>query len=378
MRNMGKKKRQKNKKSKVTNIVISKSFNILMQVIAFFTNKFATHSVKKKITRENSNRNKVKTILKETVTNVISIYSPSSLSRVFIPNVVNTFHSISKSLTVKSSMLRNSQKLYFAFLQLRVARLKNVNKRNKLQIFYINQQKLNLKLLRKVFLFIQYFVRLYYYHLSYNTIYLLRLNNIATKLVGKMVYFTITNAKYLYQDKQILAQAITNKLKDRKKRVLKVLKTIMGLIKKPYYKIHFYNKKLMLQEKDNVLRSNSFFLDPHINITSDYLYNDIVNNKYIIKKPFNFKPRLLLYHIKHKIISGIRLQGSGRLTRRLTASRSISKFKYMGTLQNIYSSFQGFSTYMVRGFRKASLQYVNINDHNRNGSFGVKVSVSSY
>jgi hypothetical protein len=101
-------------------------------------------------------------------------------------------------------------------------------------------------------------------------------------------------------------------------------------------------------------------------------------NKYLLTKPFNYKSRLLLYRLKHKIVSGVRVEGSGRLTRRLTASRSISKFKYMGTLQNIDSSRESLSTVMLRGYMKSNLQYMNINNHNRNGAFGVKVSVSCY
>jgi hypothetical protein len=50
----------------------------------------------------------------------------------------------------------------------------------------------------------------------------------------------------------------------------------------------------------------------------------------------------------------------------------------MGTLQNIDSSRESLSTVMLRGDMKSNLQYININSNNRNGAFGVKVSVSSY
>jgi len=82
--------------------------------------------------------------------------------------------------------------------------------------------------------------------------------------------------------------------------------------------------------------------------------------------------------MKQKIVTGIRLQGTGRLTKRLTASRSISKVKYMGSLKNINSSYESISTVMLRGFAKSNLQSVNINDYNQNGSFGVNVSTSVY
>jgi Mitochondrial ribosomal protein (VAR1) len=191
---------------------------------------------------------------------------------------------------------------------------------------------------------------------------------------GKKITLNIINLKYLYLDSNILGEAITIKLKDRTKRVLRVLKRIMGLVKTPYYKVHFYNKKRSLEQ----FKFNFSLLDKTLNLDIATINKDIVDNQYLFEKPSNYKPRLLLSHLKHKTISGIRVEGSGRLTRRLTASRSISKYKYMGTLQNIDSSRENLSTVMLRGDMKSNLQYININSNNRNGAFGVKVSVSSY
>ena len=207
-----------------------------------------------------------------------------------------------------------------------------------------------------------------------NNLYLSRLNNILKKRYGKKITLNIVDLKYIYLDSNIMAEAITTKLKDRKKRVLRVLKRALGLIKKPYFKIHFYNKKKTLEQ----LNVNFLLMDKKLNMSTYSLSNNILLNKYLFKKPSHYKSRLLLFHLKHKIISGVRLEGSGRLTRRLTASRSISKFKYMGSLQNIESSRQALSTVMLRGYMKSNLQYMNINSYNRNGAFGVKVSVSSY
>src|ERR1700709_837140 len=207
-----------------------------------------------------------------------------------------------------------------------------------------------------------------------NNLYLSRLNHILKKRYGKKITLNIVDLKYIYLDSNIMAEAITTKLKDRKKRVLRVLKRALGLIKKPYFKIHFYNKKKTLEQ----LNVNFLLMDKNLNMFNYSLSNNMIFNKYLFKKPNNHRSRLLLYHLKHKIISGVRLEGSGRLTRRLTASRSISKFKYMGSLQNIESSRQALSTVMLRGYMKSNLQYMNINSYNRNGAFGVKVSVSSY
>src|SRR6195952_5076267 len=175
------------------------------------------------------------------------------------------------------------------------------------------------KRLKKVLLFKYYYSMLYFYDVKYNNKHLLPLKDITKKRYGKIIKLNIINLKYLYLDSNILAEAITIKLKDRKKRVLRVLKRTLGLIKKPYFKIHFYNKKKTLEQ----LNVNFLLMDKKLNMSTYSLSNNILLNKYLFKKPSHYKSRLLLFHLKHKIISGVRLEGSGRLTRRLTASRSI-------------------------------------------------------
>jgi rRNA processing protein Gar1 len=71
---------------------------------------------------------------------------------------------------------------------------------------------------------------------------------ILKKTINKSIGLNVVDLKYLFLDSNIMASAITTKLKDRKKRVLKVLKRILGLIKKPYFKIHLYNKKKTLEK----------------------------------------------------------------------------------------------------------------------------------
>lgn len=242
---------------------------------------------------------------------------------------------------------------------------------------YYNKQNLNMKNLFNL----KYFSSmLYFNNYIFNTNNLLALKDIVKKIYNKKVEFNIINLKYLYLDSNIFAEAITRKLIDRKKRVLRVLKLSLKLTKQPYFKLHFH--------RDNV-QLNYMFLDRalseptkslSVSIDSDNSLKvaaPIIKNKYIFK-PKAYTLRLFLYHMKQKIINGIRLQGTGRLTKRLTASRSVSKLRYTGSLKNINSSYEGISTIMLRGFVKSNLQYANVNNHNRNGSFGTKVSISVY
>jgi Mitochondrial ribosomal protein (VAR1) len=275
-------------------------------------------------------------------------------------------------LTIWNKLINTSNPVLPTFPLAKKGAKQNANF-NKITIPSLQVGKFVGKIYKRIFASKFYYTILWVYYMKSNNIYLSRLNNILKKRYGKKISLNIVDLKYLYLDSNIMAEAITTKLKDRKKRVLRVLKRALGLIKKPYFKIHFYNRKKTLEQ----LNVNFLLMDKNLNMSTYSLSKNILN-KDLFKKPSNYKSRLLLFHLKHKIVSGVRLQGSGRLTRRLTASRSISKFKYMGSLQNIESSRQAVSTVMLRGYMKSNLQYMNINSYNRNGAFGVKVSVSSY
>jgi hypothetical protein len=66
------------------------------------------------------------------------------------------------------------------------------------------------------------------------------------------------------------------------------------------------------------------------------------------------------------------LETSGRLTRRYTASRSVSKLIYKGNLLNINSSYNGLSSVLLKGNQKSNIQYTKLKSKTRIGSFGIK------
>ena len=83
---------------------------------------------------------------------------------------------------------------------------------------------------------------LYFNSYLFNTSNILALKDILKKIYSKKIGLNIINLKYLYLDSNIFAEAITRKLKDRKKRVLRVLKLGLKLTKKPFFKIHFHKE----------------------------------------------------------------------------------------------------------------------------------------
>ena len=80
----------------------------------------------------------------------------------------------------------------------------------------------------------------------------------------------------------------------------------------------------------------------------------------------------VLNSIKHKPVSGIRIEARGRLSRRIIAQRSVFKLKYIGNLRNMDSSYKGFSSVILRGHAKSNLQYTKVKSKTRIGSFGLK------
>ena len=166
-----------------------------------------------------------------------------------------------------------------------------------------------------------------------------------SKIYNKKVEFNIVDLKSSHLNSDIFSDSISTKLNNRKRSVLRVLKRALSLVR--WMPSHL----LALRANKNI--SNSVYTEDNVE-------------------------KIGLSFIKNKAINGVRLEASGRLTRRLTASRSISKLKYVGNLRNISSYNNKISSVMLRGHVKSNIQYTNINSKTPNGAYGLKVWVSSY
>lgn len=201
----------------------------------------------------------------------------------------------------------------------------------------------------------QYFVAmLCYNNYKFKSNNLLGLKNILSKIYNKKVELNIVNLKYLHLNTDILSESMVKKLKNRSNRLLKVLKKALSIIKIPYLIKYF--------ENDSNISYLNDFSSPLI--TNKELISQNISNDDIQNSAFD--------SIRHKTINGARLEGKGRLTRRLTASRSIFKYKYKGGLKNIDSSYKNKSAIVLRGNVKSNVQYTLINSKTRNGAFGMK------
>jgi Mitochondrial ribosomal protein (VAR1) len=215
-----------------------------------------------------------------------------------------------------------------------------------------------------VYLYQKYLSKLYFNTYKFNMLNICNVSKIISDIYNKKVIINIINVKYLHMDNSVFIDAIVRKLRDRNKRVLKVLRKAITLSKIPtLHPLLLINAKKWVQE------------------TLEF------NTKNIIYKNIMYKPlktiqkniqKNIFYSIKNIHIIGIRLEGKGRLTRRLTASRAIFKLTYIGTMKNIFSSNQGYSSILSKGFEKSNIDYLNLNSYNRNGSFGIKSYHNTY
>lgn len=161
----------------------------------------------------------------------------------------------------------------------------------------------------------------------------LGLINLLHKMYDKKIEIKVVELKSIHLNSDVFSSAVALKLRNRHNKAVKVLrKAILQMVKIP---------------------------DLHTLITFDDKIENINKNN-VIKT------------IKQQVVSGVRFEASGRLTRRLTAMRAIFKYRYVGSLKNLRSSFDNKASAMSRGYVKSNSEYTIINSKTRNGTFGLK------
>lgn len=167
----------------------------------------------------------------------------------------------------------------------------------------------------------------------------LGLISLIEKLYYKKVEINLVELRSIHLNSDVFSSAVALKLRDRKNKAVRVLrKAVLQMVRIP-------DLHTLITFDDNIEAMNK---------------NNIINT------------------IKQQVVSGVRFEASGRLTRRLTAMRAVFKYRYAGSLKNIRSSFNNKPSTMLRGYVKSNTQYTLINSKTRNGTFGLKGWVSSH
>ena len=171
---------------------------------------------------------------------------------------------------------------------------------------------------------------------KFNYNYLQFLKKYIEKIYNKNVEFNLVNLRRFYLNSDILSESITIKIRKNRRKLLKYLNTL--------------KRKVKVRNKKNIFYQS--------------ILNKLNNKKYL--------EEVVLRNIKYKHVTGFRLETRGRLTRRYTASRSVSKLRYKGNLLNIDSSYRGLSSVLLKGNQKSNLQHTKLKSKTRIGSFGIK------
>jgi Mitochondrial ribosomal protein (VAR1) len=226
-------------------------------------------------------------------------------------------------------------------------------------IYYKRFLKISLRRLK----YYMFYKQLLYINKSkFDNSYLQGLINLIKKIYKKNIEFNLINLKYFYFNSDIFSQPLILKLR-KKRKLLRYLKACVRKVK---------IKNIKLSEKSRYF----FDLDNLFTLKNN---DDIINNilfELMKKNKKDYLKKVILNYIKYKRVSGVRIEASGRLTKRYTASRSQHKVRYKGNLENTYSSIKGYSSAVLRGNFKPNLQYTKLYSKSRIGSFGIKGWIS--
>lgn len=225
---------------------------------------------------------------------------------------------------------------------------------------------------------------------KFEKFYILPLTSLINKVYNKKVEFNLVNLKYFHLNSHIFTETIVTKLKNRKNRLLRVLKASLLMFKLPYVnKLEMFHDLYNRKKKMQNIKVNDLVYHPLIskwetqsNDKIDQILLKLYPEKFIWDKypelfPGSYITNTVLSSVKHKSISGIRLEAAGRLSKRNIAARSVFKLKYKGNIRNMDSSYRGLSSVILRGHAKSNLQYTFLKSKIRIGSFGIKGWVSS-
>lgn len=312
-------------------------------------------------------------------------------------NKVNSSALRVKSITLNSIKLIKKVRKYKNFI------IKLLKWNNKSFTDYESKyyNKFMKKVYKKELLYTYYMKMLFFNNNKFKNWFLLGLKKVLSRIYKKKIEFNFVNLKYLHLNSDIFSESIAIKLKNRQNRLLSVLKKALNLVKLSRINRKSYNPAPMAynltsaslhnKNKPSQLLENSSGDTDKLNLLLYSAFHDSLSGSGVLSEHNSIKKSEVshatslnntqinvLDSIKHKSVFGVRLEAAGRLSKRLTASRSVFKLKYKGSLKNIDSSQKGLSSVTLRGNMKPNLQYTNISSKTRNGAFGLKGWVSGY
>jgi hypothetical protein len=294
---------------------------------------------------------------------------------------INKFYKIKQIIdnnTINNSTFRNIVTVYSSNINKLLSSFNlekskfNINNKYYNYLFVNMYSKYIKNIFKKELRVLQYKQYVKLYTLKYKNTYIIPLKKLINKIYKKRIIFNIVSLKNYFLDSNILTQIIGIKAKKRNNRILKVLKYALKKVRTPVFSKNLISReKNILNIKNNLLLKNNKEL---ININDNIDLS--IKNTFTEYKKENLDQEIIK-STKNKLVTGIRLESSGRLTRRFTAQRSVSKLRYKGTIKNIDSAYKGLSSKLLRNSTGSNLQYTKLRSKNRIGAFGIKGWTSS-
>lgn len=231
-----------------------------------------------------------------------------------------------------------------------------------------------------------------------------KLHKVLKAFLEKVKLKFVKRNKNLIPEKRQGIRALDSSIRDNNIKNNLISSMVKKMYANKFYRDTYYKKLLLKNAKESLVFERNF-QDPLNRLileyfnTTDFVKWSRRKKKFSLKKTLKkgwlssirmrknretlkeaydvFTINYIISRLKQKKLRGIRVEAKGRLTRQRTAARSVFKMKYKGGLKDSVSSFRGLSATMLRGDRKANVEYSVVNSNGRNGAFGVKGWVSS-
>jgi hypothetical protein len=244
--------------------------------------------------------------------------------------------------------------------------LKNINliintldKSNKFNNIYINYlykhkkhkvnlyKKIKLNLMKKYKLFFYYKQQMFINKSKLNHNYLSYLNFLLKKIFNKKIQFNLINLKSYTMNSDIFLESFVLKIRKKKRKKAINLYKLFKMLK----------EKTRINNFKKIVRSN----EKKINVLETLVKAEKLDIKHTV-----------INLLKYKKIVGFKLQLKGKLTTRISSSRSSIKIKEKGNLSDIDSSLKKISSVNLRGYLKPNMQKSKLNSKSDLGTFGYK------
>lgn len=213
---------------------------------------------------------------------------------------------------------------------------------------------------------------------KFNELYLNPLLSYMQNIYKKKVEFNIVILKNYYLSSSILSQMIVAKVISAKNRgqPLRPINDALAFTHIP----NLSGNKLQKIDKLSIGIQNVILNIPgKIDVKHDFLNKFLLTNSKKSKIwSSQYIDNLALKNLENKGVAGIFIKVAGRLTKRYKAQRAVSNLKSRGTLKNVYSAHQGFSSALSRGYSNINVEKTMIHSKVRIGAFGITGWIASY